>query len=421
MALVITKAYASGSILLEAHLDNFRNGLLTFFNTDKIGSASFAATIALTSAKFSGTELTSTDAVELLFGTDGDGTIQVDASKNLIFNTTVATTTLTFIAGAKTMVFKTTQVDVPGDIIIAGGASVGVLHLLSQYRKPVLVYAGSSTISVENNSGTTNQTIVAVPKYVFAVTEALSGSEKYRKMSLANVANGHDATHTGAAQGGRRSGVSLTTNSWYAIYAARVRYGTNAGNNFILIADTIFPTQDNTATLDSRYGAGEYVYLGLIRYGFGVLGSSSSIVPFIQTNKGWTYFTQGEAGTTTSGLTLAYSITNADDAPFYTVSDSFTGSALPCGAITRAQWNMNRWSSTDWAIRDASDVVIWRGGWSDPTLSTTKPHGHLVVTNVQVGMDFTQTRVVTGATDKRMALVAFCDKYVNHRRNGHGV
>lgn len=422
MALTITKTYASGAILLESDIDNFRDGLLTFFNTDKLGSSSFASGMALTSAKFSGTELTAADGTLLTFGTDSDGTIGTDSSKNLVFNTVTASCTLTFKALTKTMVFKTTQVDLPGEVTIGAGSSgFGILHLVSKYRKPVLTYNSSTTLYVENNTSTVNQTLIAFPTRLIAVTEALTGGEKFRKMSIITEANGYDSSHTGAAKGGLRVGLSATANTWYAIYAVRVRYGTDAGNKFILVGDNVLPSQGNFATLNSRYGEGEWVYMGLIRYGFGVVGSTTSIVPFVYSNKGWCYFTSGDPGVTCSGVTLAQSTANADDAPFYTLVDSMSGASIPCDAITTAQWTMDRFSTSDWTIRDVSDVVIWRGGWSDPDVSTTEVHGHLIITNVQVGMDFTQTRVTTGAVDKRMGIVAFCDKYVGVRRHGHGV
>lgn len=419
--LAITKSYAAGQILLEADIDHFRDGLLTLFNTDKLTSGNFGS-LALTNSYFSGVELTTSDSTTLTFGADSDGTIGVDSSKNLVFNTATSGTTLTMKAVSKTLVFKTTQVDVPGEIILGAGSSgYGVLHLLSRYRKPVLVYAGSGTVAVENNTGTTNETLISFPKRLIAVTEALTGGEKYRKMNLLATANGYDSTHTGTAQGGLRSGLTATANTWYALYACRVRGGTNAGNKFILVGDNILPSQGNYATLDGRYGDGEWVYLGLIRYGFGVVGSTTSIVPFVYSNKGWCYFTAGDPGITTSGVTLAQSATNADDTPFYTLSDSMSGAAIPVDGMTMAQWTMDRQYASNWSIRDASDNVIWRGGWSDPDLGNTEVHGHLVVTNVENGMDFCQTRINNGAVDKRLGITGFSDKYLNLRRHGHGV
>jgi hypothetical protein len=420
--LTITKTYAAGEILLEVDIDAFRDGLLTLFNTDKFASGNFSS-LALTNAYFTNNELTSADDTALTFGTDSDGTIKVVSStKDLEFNTVTASTTLTFKAISKTIVFKTTQVDVPGDVILGSGDSgYGILHLLSSYRKPVLTYSGSSTIYVENNTGTTNETLISFPKYLIGVTEALSGSEKYRKMSVLSTANGYVSTHTGAAIGGLRVGLTATANTWYPIYAVRVRYGTNAGNKFILVGDNIFPTQGNYATLDSRYGSGEWVYLGVIRYGFGVVGSTTAIVPFVYTNKGWCYFTSGDPGVTSSGVTLAQSTTNADDAPFYTLADGLSGAVVPLDAVTMAQWQLKRDSTSDWTIRDASDVVFWRGGWPDPDLGADEVHGHLIVTHVQSGMDFCQTRIRNAAVDKRINLVSFCDRFINVRRHGHGV
>jgi hypothetical protein len=417
--LTITKSYVAGAILLEADLDHFRDGLLTLFNTTKFSSGNFNAAMSLTASLFSSVELTHSDSLTLTFGTDSDGTIGVNASKELVFNTATASTTLTMKAVTKTMVFKTTQLDAPGEIVLGSGASgYGVLHLLSRYRKPVLVYNSSSSLSIENNTGTTNETLISFPKYLIAVTEALSGGEKYRKISLSNTANGYSTSHTGAASGGMRVGLSATANTWYAVYAGRVRGGTNAGNKFVLVVDDTLPSQANYATLNTRYGDGEWVYLGLIRYGFGVVGSTTQLVPFLYSNKGWCYFTAGDPGVTTSGITLAQSVTNADDTPFYTLSNSMSGAAIPTDAITMAQWSFDRQDTSNWAIRDASDNVIWRGGWPDEGSGV---HGHVVITAAESGMDFTQTRITTGAFDKRLSIAGFCDRYLNLRRHGHGI
>lgn len=419
--LVITKSYSSGNILTEAMLDHFRDGLLTLFNTDKLSSTNFAA-MALTSSQFSTNELTTTDATYRYWGTDSDCYIGTDASKNLVFGTVDSGTSITFTAVTKSLIFGATLSQLPGEPIVgSGGSTYGLLHLVSRYRKPVLVYASSSTISLENNTGTTNQTLIAFPSYVIAVTEALAGGEKYRKMNILSSANGYDSTHTGSASGGHRADLTITANTWYAIYAVRVRYGTNAGNKFIMVADDIMPSQANEATLTARYGDGQWVYIGLVRYGFGVVGSTTSIVPFVQTNKGWVFFSGGDGSTASGGLTLAQSSANADDTPFYTVVDSMSGASIPCDAIKVAQFNMVRSRTSDWTIRDPSDVVLWRGGYPDPTLGANEILGHLVTTNVEASTDFCQVRVTTGAVDKRIIMTSFVDKYINCRRHGHGI
>jgi hypothetical protein len=417
--LTITKAYAALNPLLEAHIDNFRTGLLTLFNTDKFSSANFSGSLTFTSTKFSTNELTTTDNSNLTFGTDDDGTIGLDSSAHLVFNTTTSNCTITFTAGSKNTVMKTTQIDVPGDIVIgAGGSGYGVLFLLGKYRKPVLVYSTSTVINLEQNSGTTDQTVLALPKYVIAVTETIDANSKYRSASISNTANGYDSDDTGAARGGKRQGLTLTTNSWYAVYGTRVRYGSDAGNKFIMVIDDTLPTQANWSTLDTRYGTEEWVYLGLIRYGYGANQTDSAIIPFVYTNKGWCYFT-GNGGTSyNGGLVLAQSTADANDSPLYTVADSMSGQSIPCDAISQGIFNLRRAAVSNWFIRDSSDVIIWRGGWQ--AASTSEKHGHSVQMQVQSGMDFCQTRVGTGAQDKRVVLNGFCDRFINVRRHGYG-
>lgn len=419
--LTITKSYAALAILTEAQLDNFRNGLLTLFNTNKFDAANFSGSMAFTSAKFSDYKLTTSDATFLTYGTDSDGQIGTDAQKNLVFNSTTSSCTLTFKAVSKSFVFNKTYVGVPLDVIPgAGGSAYSYMYLLSRYRKPVIEYQGSSSISIENNTGTSNESLVVFPKYIIAVTEAITGSPKFRKATLSSTANGYASSHTGAAQGGVRSGLTWSNNAWYAIYAARVRYGSDAGNNFILVADDTLPTQGNESTLDTRYGAGQWVYLGLVRNGYGSTGSSSSIIPFKYTNKGWCFFTSNDSGATHSGLTLAQATTNTDDAPLYTVSDGMGSAQIPCDAITIGAFSMSRDYISDWYSRDSSDITIWKGGMRG-TYDTDNYHGHLVQLPVYAGIDFCQTRKGTSAVDKRVGLAGFCDKFITVRGHGHGV
>lgn len=419
--LVITKAYSALNPLTEAHLDNFRTGLLTYFNTDKIAAANLSASLAFTSAKFDSNELTSSDGTNLTFGSDSDGTIGTDASKHLVFNTVTASCTLTFKAVSYTLVFKTTQVDVPGEVVIGAGSSgLGLLYLLSLYKKPVLQKdSSSSQINIEQNSSTTDRTFIAFPKYVLAVTETASSTAKFRSASITALANGYESSQTGAARGGRRVGVDRTENCWYAVYAVRVRYGTDAGNNFILVFDTLLPTQANWSTLDSHYGTEEWVYMGLVRYGHGANTTDDVIIPFVYTNKGWCYFVGNSSTSYDGGLVLAQSTTDANDTPLYTVSDGMSGQVIPCDAISQGQFNVSRLAVSDWTIRDASDVVIWRGGWQ--TESTSEKHGHQVNIAVQSGMDFCQTRKGTGAVDKRVVLTGFVDRFFNVRGHGNGI
>jgi len=415
----ITKTYAALDALMESDIDNFRTGLLTLFNTDGFAAANFSAALTFTSDKFSSTELTTTDGTYLTFGTDSDGLLGVAATKDLIFNTVTASIILKCGSDNKTVEMKSTQFD-SGDIIPgAGGAGYGILYLLGRYRKPVLEYHGATTVRLERNTEPTDATLIVFPDWVIQVTEDLGTTQKYRHADISVTANGYAVSHTGAARGGIRDGLSLTTNSWYAVYAARVRYGTNAGNNFIMVFDSILPTQANEATLDGRYGEGQWVYLGMVRYGFGADGTSSNLIGFKYSNKGWCYFNTNDGGATLGGLTLAQSTLDANDAPLYNIADGMAGNVIPVDAVSMGQFNVSRARVSNWYIRDTADSTIWRGGWQEE--ESAVPHGHQVEIPVQAGIDFCQTRISTGAVDKRVVLTGFCDRFVGVRRHGKGI
>jgi hypothetical protein len=85
----------------------------------------------------------------------------------------------------------------------------------------------------------------------------------------------------------------------------------------------------------------------------------------------------------------------------FTLADGITSTAVPLDAVSMCQWQLKRDYTSDWSVRDSSDVVIWRGGWNDLAGSGTEPLGHLIVLHAQSGMDFCQTRKQNGAVDKR--------------------
>lgn len=420
--LTITKGYGAGTALMEADIDAFRTGLHTLFNTDKFSSANFAA-LTITAAKFTGAQILLTDNTNITFGASSDATFGLDSSKQIVFNTVATTTEMQFYAGATYYIeFYTDKLYVPGDIIVGeGGSGRSVLQALSSYKKPVLEWAGTESIKIQANSSTTNETVIFFPNFVAAVTEVANGSAKYRQAAVYEAANGYGAADTGNARGGRRSGVSVTTNSWYACYACKVRSGNNYSAttaNFILVFDTTLPTVANETTLNGYYGEGNYVYLGLVRYGFGAIGVSSSIPKFVYSNKGWCYFYEKSTGY--GGVDLAYSTVDADDTgtPFYTLASGTSGQVIP-ETVGHVSLQITRERVSDWYIKDASGDIIWRGGWQDE--AATLPHGFVVELPFVTTYTFHQERKSNSAVAKAVTLQGFSDGYMLLRRQGHGI
>lgn len=430
MALTITKAYAAGAALMESHIDNFRTGLHTQFNTTKFDSTQFSASMALTSTKFSGGVLKSTDNTNIDFGTGSLAFIGLDSSKNYVFNTTNATTEICFYAGATWYLeFYSDKLYVPGDIILCkGNANRTVLQALSSYKKPVLEWASSNSVRVSNNSASSSETILFFPTFVAAVDENLAITQKYRQASIGNTANGYGTSDTGVASGGRRSGLALTTNSWYAVYACKLRSGTDYNattSKFILVFEDTLPTTTNESTLDTRYGTGCWQYIGLVRYGYGSTGSATSIIRFMYSNKGWCYFYDNDGGNTFGGLTLVQSTADVDDSTteLYKIVSGMSGAAIP-ETVGHLQLQVRRAKVSDWYIKDSNGEIMWRGGWQ--TEDSTLAHGFIVeipfVSTVGSEYKVCQERQGTGAgIDKRVVLAGFSDGYLLLRRQGHGI
>ncbi len=423
--LTITKMYAAQTPLMEVDIDSFRTGLHTLFNTDKLSAMNFSGAMALTSTKFTGSSILAADNTYFTFGATSDATFGLDASKNYVFNTASASFELRFYAGSTYyMEVYTDKVYLPGDLIVnAGNSGKTVLQGLSTYKKPVLEWSSSTEVSLQQNTATTANTVIYFPNFIASVTE--SSPTKYRKASVSVVANGYGTGDSGAAQGGRRSGVSLTSNSWYYAYAVKLRSGTDFSATtakFIIVFDTTAPTTANQSTLNTNYGTGNYVYLGLIRYGFGATGASGAIPKFKYSNKGWCTFYEADTGY--AGLNLAYTTTDADNtsSAFYSFAAGTSGQVFP-ETIGHVRLNLARARVSDWKIREttsSSSDVIWAGGWQ--TDDGTLGHGFLVeVPNITNYSIFQERKSNNAGTARGVSLAAFCDGYMILRKHGHGI
>ncbi len=408
---------------MEVDIDAYRTGLLTLFNTDLLSSANFSGSMALVAAKFTGTNLLAADNTDFDFGNSDDAYFGLDVSKNLYWNTAVNTTEIRFYAGATYyMEFSTTYLSIPGDIVINSGmgGTNTVLQALSSYKRPVITWNSTTTIRLQNNNGTTDSTTVYFPTFAISVTE--SSPTKYRHASISSTANGYGTGDAGAALGGRRSGLSATANEWYYVYCCKVRSGSDysaTAAKFIMVFDQTSPEAANKSTLDTRYGSGCYVYLGVIRYGFGATGATTEIIKFTYSNKGLCSFqVAGSSGY--GGLNLAYTTTDADNtaSAFYTIANGMSGNVIP-STIGHVTLSMNRERVSKWYIKDGSGDVIWDGGWQDD--AATLPHGFHVTLANSTDYGIYQLRKSSNAgTAKGVSLVGFVDTY-RCRNKGHGI
>lgn len=421
--LSITKAYAAGSALLESHIDHFRNGLLTLFNTDKLSAVNFSQGMNLTSAKFASNAVLTANNSYIFLGSDNDCKFGMDGSANLVFDTTQAATEIRLIAGARLLEICSDKIRLDGTIHFSGGAATGFKGVLGKWHvKPVLEWYSTTAIYVSGNTYSTDQTVIHFPAFTAKALEVISTSAKYRYASTTATANGYGTADAGAALGGKRSGLVFNTNSWYYVYAAKLRSGMDFSATtakFIIVIDDTAPTPANEATLNTRYGTGNFVYLGLIRYGYGATGSASEIVKFKYSNKGRCIL-YGLGASGYAGLNLAYSTADVDDTatPLYTVSTSgISGNVIP-SIIGHCTYAVVREKVSDWYIQSGAKT-IWRGGWQsdDPALA----HGFQVELPLVSGMTFHQVRTGLGIVAKAVVLTGFTDSYRAMRNQGKGI
>lgn len=138
-------------------------------------------------------------------------------------------------------------------------SSFTFLNNLTAYRRPVIKWISVTTVDVEANTGTSNETCLIFPDQRRCVTEDTSSTSVNRRFIMTEA-----ASLSGTKNSGLRSGYVETNNTWYSIYGVKA---TDDSTSFIIAADTITPTQAHYAALNSFYGTNGWVYLGLIRNG----------------------------------------------------------------------------------------------------------------------------------------------------------
>ncbi|UOF79080.1 hypothetical protein [Caudoviricetes sp.] len=310
--LTVSSTYAAGVAPTETQIDASRDSLHTFFNTTKMNEANVAAASMLFT-----TLGDAADNTTMKWGTGAEGTIgfvsatpafnvkSTHASGSVRFTSKISATEQTSLtlSSAQLTTIGT------GGVLRAGTGqgytSYELMYLLARYRKPRLEYSSASVVSIENNTGTASETIIVGRDRLWTVVD--------RTCSLATTANGYDAADTGAAVSGIEDGLAEAANTWYYIYAVEVQYGSDAnGSNCILCATTTSPLQANCATLDTEYGAGKWVYLGVIRNGFNDGVTTTDIVPFVYDGYGHIEFTAAATDGVGAGVRVISASTDAD-------------------------------------------------------------------------------------------------------------
>jgi hypothetical protein len=147
------------------------------------------------------------------------------------------------------------------------------VNRMGYYTRPRLNYAGVTTVNVVNNTGTSNETCVMFIDEVRCVTEDTGSSTQYRLFNITETAANSGTHNSGLV------GASEAANTWYALYAWKT---SDDANKFVVAGTTNTPTTTNLTRLNSMFGTGKWVYLGMIANGDNA-GATGDIKSFSQT------------------------------------------------------------------------------------------------------------------------------------------
>lgn len=358
-ALTLTKNYGDLTLLFKADID----GMWTELET-KINGNIDSDNVASGWASFN--QVTLSKDVDYKLGATNSAYMYFSSSTNefVFAHVTTNRSTLFKIAGTTVGTLdESANLSLTQDVYFYNSSTVYPLSYLIGYSKPVLVYVDSTTINVEQNTGVASRTLIVFPSGPIAVTEDVSTTNKFRQIKISVTANGYLSSHTGDADSGMKVGLSLTANTWYFVYAVKVVGGNDAGNNFVLVVDSVNPSPTNWSTLDSSYTAGNWIYLGLFRYGHGG-ASTTTMIPFIQDHQGWHSFTGKAASTNFFGIRVDSStISSTSYSTLFTATGADSGNAAPTTcSVLRITYRPIADGDGDLVghvlVSDSSDVVL---------------------------------------------------------------
>ena len=319
--LSVTRSLISYTNPTETQFDTMRTDLLTYFNSANMTEANLAAG-GVTFSK-----LTTAPDDDPLVWTSSHGAIEY----------VTGSTTLRIKNTQGAMVFKTSGTEMlrvasSGTTTMGSGGrlsvGMGVGHqgvdtmwLLAKYTKPRLQYTSADVVTALDNGAISGTVLLMLPGRLTKIYDTT--------MSLAATANGYDSGHTSTAVSGIRSGESRTANTWYYIYGALIRGGDQAdGTQSVLVASTTSPVQANVSTINGYFGAGNWVYMGLVRNGYNDGTNTNIIVHFIKDGNGTTRFTSSYESGLTNGIRLATATGSSSDLT-YTLSFGTGATDIP--------------------------------------------------------------------------------------------
>lgn len=405
-ALSVTRTLVSFTNPEEDQFDDMRDELLAFFNGTSLDSTNFAAAgqkYSKLSKALDNVNMKFTDSDALIGYVSATPTFKIEnAIGDIVFrNTNAAEAESLRLSDAGTLTLGSGGLVKAGQGV--GSQAVDTMWLFSKYRKPRLEYTSADIVTAENNTSTSDQTIILIRDRLCTLID--------RTLSLAATANGYESDDTGAAVSGLETGVARTVNNWYYVYAVRVQYGDDAnGTNAILVASQTSPIQANTATLNTEFGTGTWVYMGLIRNGYNDGVNTNIIVPFQYDEYGMLWFrTTTETGKG-NGVRLATATGSSSDLT-YTIAFGVGAAQIPA-ICTRAVFTGYRSSSSftlDYESNVTGETNLTQCNCDNSDANTES------CVNLEVPLIsgyILAVRVGTDSTNNRIMLAAVVDHYV---------
>lgn len=251
-------------------------------------------------------------------------------------------------------------------ISVAGNTLVptGILG----YKRPRIQYINASTVDVEANTGTANQTRIIFPDgSVVSVTEDTSSSNKYRRFDITATAS----WTAGSEDSGLQSGLTEST-SWYAIYAVRSQVSTA---NFVLAGTTTTAIPTNFTVLNNMFGTNSWVYLGMIKNGDRSAGPNDivqfvyhgNICRFSNAATGNAYTSPGIVSTTTAANLASVTYTYASGMNNLQIPPTITQGWASCASVATGDIRLrNASASYDYGINPGGT----NGSLVSPVLTT---------------------------------------------------
>lgn len=375
-ALTLTKTYADSTLLFASDIHDMWSELEA-----KTNGGLDSSNVAAGWASYS--NVTLSDDFKFTIGTTPSAHLTyVSADKEMVFSHVTTSNSFIFkIGGVEAMTLDSnSNLSIQRDVMFYLRNTTYPLSYLVGYQKPVLVYVDSTTVYVEQNTTTANRSLIVFPNGPCAVTENTSSTNKFRMMKLDVVANGYSSGHTGAADSGVKSGVTLTSNTWYYVYAVIVQGGDDANNsNWITVIDSANPTPTNWSALDTSYGAGNWVYLGPLRYGYGTT-LDEELVPFVMDHTGWIQFTSRAATDNFFGVKLAeVSVSSTTLGTLLTLTQANSGNGAPSNMshmkLSIRPVGTGAQMCGNFSVYDGSDNLLWRLPAFAQNLTAIEAHG----------------------------------------------